>query len=65
MVFAVSVFDPAVKPILVIVGATVSIVVVLLRDPAPAVFDALTTPVAFTVAITVPSRAEAFERVNR
>jgi hypothetical protein len=36
----------------------VSIVVVLLTDPAPAVLDALTTPVAFKVAMTVPSIAD-------
>ena len=58
-------FDPAVKLMFEIVGAMVSMVVVLLIDPAPAVMDALTTPVAFTVAITVPSRAEAFERLNK
>jgi hypothetical protein len=49
----------------VIVGAMVSIVVVFVAEPAPAVDEAFTTPVAFTVAITVPSRAEAFESLNR
>ena len=50
---------------LVIVGAIVSIVVVFETDPAPAVEDAFTTPVALTVAITVPSEAVGFDSLNR
>ena len=65
IVLAVCVFEPAVKLMFVIVGDMVSMVVVLDAEPAPAVDEALTTPVAFTVAITVPSRAEAFESLNR
>jgi hypothetical protein len=50
----------------VIVGATVSIVVVLVAEPTPAKpDDVLVTPLAFTVAITVPSMADEFEALNR
>ena len=49
----------------VTVGAIVSIVVVFETEPVPAVEEALTTPVALTVAITVPSAADGFDSLKR